>query len=205
MRGRSARYVSGVAGCGVGMAVVVTGAVLLAAPSGKPAPNAGTVPKTGHAAAAPAASYGAPPARITVPGWFTAPVEPVAADVHGAVRVPHSPRELGWWALGGIPGSRRGTVLLAGHVDSRDAGLGVLVVLRDIPTGTPVDITATDGSHHRYTLTARRTYPKNALPADLFTGRGGERLALVTCTGPFDAAHGGYGNTLVVYGTPTGN
>ncbi|WP_344633797.1 class F sortase [Streptomyces glaucosporus] len=168
--------------------------------------SAGTVPGAAAPSPAvpssPALPAAAPPVSLTLPGRFTAPVEAVAADAGGALRLPESPRRLGWWALGGTPGAGRGTVLLAGHVDVRGAGPGVFAALREVPLGTYADVTTADGERHRYVITARRVHRREALPGDLFGSGGAARLALVTCTGRWRPETGGYEENLVLYGVP---
>lgn len=185
----------------MGLAAVAAGVLLLDAPA-PPAGNAGTVPGAGRTAAVPRPSPAAPPLALSVPGHLTAPVEAVAAGTDGALRLPDSPRRLGWWALGGTPGAARGTVLLAGHVDVRGAGPGVFAALRGVPLGAHAEVITADGVRHRYVITARRTYRREALPGDLFSARGAARLALVTCTGRWRREAGGYEENLVLYGVP---
>ncbi|WP_344322682.1 class F sortase [Streptomyces macrosporus] len=184
--------------------MAVAGALSLGAPAPS-VENAGTVPGPGRAAPVPSSSPAAPaapPVALTVPGRFTAPVEAVAVDADGALRLPESPHRLGWWALGGTPGSGRGTVLLAGHVDVRDGGPGVFAALRAVPVGAHAEVATADGGRHRYVITARRVHRKEALPRDLFGAEGTARLALVTCTGRWRPETGGYEENLVLYGVP---
>ncbi|MFF8829657.1 class F sortase [Streptomyces sp. NPDC015131] len=168
-------------------------------------PDAGTVP---GAAAAPSTAGGAaraysPPVSLGLPGHVRAmPVDPVTADAAGALAVPPSPARLGWWALGAPPGAPRGTVLLAGHLDSAAEGPGPFEALHDVPLGARAEVTAADGRRHTYRIVARRTHAKKALPRDLFTARGAARLALVTCAGDFDPATRAYAENLVLYGEP---
>ncbi|MFG3494233.1 class F sortase [Streptomyces sp. NPDC047928] len=164
-----------------------------------PAAAADTVP----AAAAPTGAAHAPPAALTLPGHFTdVPVDPVGTARDGALDVPGSPRRLGWWALGARPGAPHGTVLLAGHLDTADEGVGPFEELHAVPLGAPVRLTTADGTHHAYRIVARRTYRKDRLPPDLFSAHGTPRLALITCAGAFDPEARAYAGNLVLYATP---
>lgn len=188
-----------------GLCSVVVGVLLLAA--GPPVPgDAGTLPgalpEYGPAVARAVPARVAPPRGLVVPGVLRAPVDPVAAGTDGALQVPEAPHRLGWWALGALPGQARGTVLLVGHLDSAAEGPGAFAALPGLRLGTRVDLTDTDGRRHRYEITARRTYPREALPRDLFTTAGPPRLALVTCAGRFDPAARRYEENLVLYGRP---
>ncbi|MEU9980215.1 class F sortase [Streptomyces sp. NPDC050856] len=168
------------------------------------APDAGTLPPADapRAVAAEAAAH-SPPVTLTVPGHLRAtPVDPVTATRDGSLAVPESPSRLGWWALGAPPGAPRGTLLLAGHLDSATEGAGPFEALHDVPIGARVHVTAADGVRHTYTVVARRTYAKRDLPRDLFTSQGSPRLALVTCAGDFDPDERVYAGNLVLYGVP---
>jgi hypothetical protein len=146
-----------------------------------------------------------PPRLLRGPDGFRAPIVPVAADTHGALALPGNGRRGGWWALGSAPGAPRGTVLIAGHLDVRGAGPGAFAALHTLPLPSRIELTGADSHTYAYRITARRTYPRQALPPDLFTREGPPRLALVTCTGAYDRNTGGYESNLVLYGTPVGS
>ncbi|MGW7264504.1 class F sortase [Streptomyces sp. NPDC054842] len=164
--------------------------------------DAGQVPSATTPHVAPAgARVPSPPRKVRGPGGFRASVVPVAATADGEVAVPKDARSSGWWALGSPAGASRGTVLIAGHVDTR-AGLGAFAAIHDLPLGAKVRVIAADGHSYAYVVAARRTYPQRNLPRDLFTRRGAPRLALLTCGGTFERETGGYDSNLVVYATP---
>ncbi|MEE1753691.1 class F sortase [Streptomyces sp. SP18CS02] len=188
------------------MSVVVAVALtLMRPPSGAPhaglAADAGALPTA--AAPPPAPPAHSPPVTLVVPGHIAPmPVDPVAVGREGALALPASPFRLGWWALGARPGDARGTVLLAAHLDSAEQGAGPFQALHTVPLGADVRLTTADGVRHTYTLVARRTHPKAALPRDLFAADGVPRLALVTCTGAYDPGSRAYADNLVLYGVP---
>ncbi|MFR9801860.1 class F sortase [Pseudonocardia sp. RS010] len=131
-----------------------------------------------------------------------APVVPVGTAPDGALVVPDPPRTVGWWAPGALAGSGTGTVVVAGHVDSRVAGIGTLAVLPELTVGEPVVLTGADGRAVRYRVVARREFAKAALPADTFARTGPPRLVLVTCGGRFDPGTRSYEDNIVVYAEP---
>ncbi|WP_049714799.1 class F sortase [Streptomyces caatingaensis] len=141
-----------------------------------------------------------PPVRVEIRGRLVAAVVAVAADGHGALELPRPPGTVGWWALGARPGAGRGTVLIAGHLDTREYGPGAFAALRHVPRGAAVLVTGADGRAHRYVVTRRRSYAKEALPADLFSATGPPRLALVTCSGAYDRRRHRYAENLVLLG-----
>jgi hypothetical protein len=182
-----------------GIAAVAAGSLFLFSP-GQPG-NAGHVPGArGSSLEREAAAV--PPVRVVLPGYVDAALVPVAAGLDGNLQIPNPPSRAGWWALGAAPGSAGGTVLLAGHVDTAKHGLGAFAALWNVPLDTKVTVTSGDGLRHRYRITARRTYRRTALPADLFSGAVAPRLALVTCVGPYDRSAHRYADNLVLYGEP---
>jgi hypothetical protein len=146
------------------------------------------------------APAGGPPqeARIAALGMVAA-VDAVTVDRDGRLHVPADPARLGWWIGAARPGDPHGTVLLTGHVDTAEAGRGALFRLQTLPMGATVELVAA-GQVFRYRVTARRSYAKTRLPADLFRVDGPPRLALVTCGGRFD--NGTYASNVIVYADP---
>ncbi|GAA2857967.1 hypothetical protein GCM10010472_14200 [Pseudonocardia halophobica] len=146
---------------------------------------------------------GTVPVRLDLPArTATAPVVPVGTGPGGALVVPDPPQTVGWWEPGALAGSGTGTVVIAGHVDSRVAGIGILAVLPELAVGEPVVLTGDDGRAVRYRVAARREFGKAALPADTFARTGPPRLVLVTCGGRFDPATRSYEDNIVVYAEP---
>lgn len=136
-------------------------------------------------------------------GGHTATV--VRAPVRdGRLELPTDSRRVGWWTDGARAGDPFGTVLLAGHVDSLDTGIGFFARLLDSAVGD--EVTLFDGHHSRtYRVTSVRDLPKTDLVAatDVFSTSGQPRLALVTCTGTFDERTHHYDENRVVLATPT--
>jgi hypothetical protein len=146
----------------------------------------------------------APPQAVAIPAaGVSAPVVVMGVRPDGELRVPESPRVVGWWVGSAPAGSPDATTLLAGHVDSAAEGVGALAALRDLGPGARIELTDVFTERHAYRVVARRTYPKYALPDDVFAVRGRARLVLVTCGGPFDESAGRYRDNVVVYAVPS--
>ncbi|GAA2942271.1 class F sortase [Streptomyces enissocaesilis] len=143
-----------------------------------------------------------PPRGIRGPGRFEAALVPVAAAADGALVLPEEPGTGGRWALGAAPDASRGTVLVAGRLDTRESGPGVFAALHQWELGARTVLTGADGRAHTYRITARRSYRQETLPGGLFDSGGAPRPALVTCAGRYDRATGRYEDNLVLYGTP---
>ena len=156
----------------------------------RPAHDVGTVPVAAPLVEARVAP-GVVPATVSIRG-VDAPVVPVSTAPDGSLTLPEEPTTVGWWSPGALPGSGSGSVVLAGHVDSRVAGVGERITLRD-----------NDGRDIIYDVVARREYHKAELPPDLFTRTGAARLVLITCGGRFDPAARRYDDNVVVFATPT--
>jgi hypothetical protein len=147
---------------------------------------------------------GVVPVRVGIPSIdIVAPLRPVGVTGDGQMEIPPDPRVMGWYRFGASPGERsRGSVVLAGHLDSRRFGLGPLARLRDMQPGDPVEVTLADGTGRSYRVTGLERYDRQALPAFLFSRTGPERLRVITCGGEYDAEAGGYQQNLVVTAVP---
>jgi sortase (surface protein transpeptidase) len=195
--------------------VVGDGSVSSAATSPGPGPSAGSGPDTGtgrrprDVVRADDASLEAattqqprPPSRLRVPRLgLDFAVTPVGVTQDRQMELPDDPRVLGWYRFGTAPGGR-GSVVLAGHVDSRTYGVGPLVALQSISAGVRVEVVTGANRVQAYRVDSIERFDQGALPAALFARTGPERLRLVTCTGPYLPESGGYQQNLVVSAVP---
>jgi len=178
------------------------GPAFTAADTGQLPTVAGAPVLTQQASAAGVDLRGAAPVRLIAPGvHLTAPVRPVGVTA-GALDVPDDVHTLGWSQDGAAAGSRQGTVVVDGHVDSAGQGIGALASIARMRLGDRLTLN-TAHSAFDYVVQARRHYPKDALPTDLFTRTGPARLALITCGGPFNTTTRHYRDNIVLYATPT--
>lgn len=194
--------------------VTATAAESSAVPTESSPPSEGTVaptPSPGSDAAPPSAGTlspapdrSFPPTSLRVAAIeVAAPVVSTTVDATGALVVPESPREVGWWSGGAAPGAPYGTILMAGHVDSVEEGVGSLVDLSRTPVGATVRVAGPGGAAQAYRVVARRSYPKTTLPwRELFRQDVPARLLLVTCGGDFDRRTGHYERIVVVFAVP---
>ncbi len=211
------RRAAGWAALAAGLSASVAG-VVLATHAVRPPEEAGAVPVavgapvTGPAPSAtasavrpktvPAPPPWATPNRVTIDRLRAdAPVEAVGVRADRSLAVPDEGATLGWWIGSATPGSPRGTVVIAGHVDTAEDGPGALFRLETLPLGAKIEVRAGDRVV-AYRAVARRSYPKQRLPADLFATDTAPRLALVTCGGTF--SDGVYSRNVVVYAEPLG-
>lgn len=133
-----------------------------------------------------------------------AAVETVDTGPGGELRLPADPGHVGWWQSGAMSGDAYGSVVLAGHIDSRDRGIGFLVRLLQAQPGD--EVVLDDGAYEqRYRVGSAQDVPKASLATstDTFSQSVPGRLVLLTCTGPFDpVTH--YPDNLVVLADPVG-
>lgn len=180
----------------------------------EPGPSAVLEPRRPEAAGSPFGPVDgmAPPAGPETPR--TVRVQVASADIDSAVRpvgvspdgqmaLPPRPEVLGWYRYGPAPGAGTGSVVLAGHLDSKRYGLGPLVGLRQVEVGDEVEVTRSDGTAKGYVVVDVRRYDRQALPEELFARTGPERLRIITCGGEFLPDEGGYQQNLVVTAEPS--
>lgn len=195
----------------LGAALLVTGVVVSAQGSPRPA-DAGTVPLSVLGDLGPMASpAGTPetglpaaevPVALALPGRGVTTIVPEGLTA-GALNLPQAVSQLGWWTGGAGLSSDHGSLVVAGHVDSAEQGVGYFAALRDVPLGSDVVLRGKDGADHRFQVVGRRSYPKaQPLPASLFAQDVTTRVVLITCTGAFEETTHSYADTLVVYGVP---
>lgn len=138
-----------------------------------------------------------------LPGGAGAPVLK-ATTVDGQLQVPGA-RRVGWWDGGAEAGDPFGSVVLAGHVDSKTEGLGFFSRLRGVRRG---EVVVLNGSGHTasYRVVSVVSVRRDALAtkSGAFDQTTDHRLVLITCTGAYDASRGGYEDNLVVTAVPIG-
>jgi hypothetical protein len=144
------------------------------------------------------------PTELVLPGGATAAVLP-AKTVDGELAVPERVQQVGWWDGGAEAGDPFGSVVIAGHVDSAKEGIGFFVRLLKVRAD---DVVVLRGAGHSasYRVDSVTSVPKGALAtaSGAFEQTGDHRLVLITCTGAYDRARGGYEKNLVVSATPLG-
>lgn len=144
------------------------------------------------------------PARLRVADvGLNAPVDATGVRDDGLMEIPDDGDRAGWYRYGPSPGGGRGSVVIAGHVDTTE-GLGAMAALREVPLGTTVEVEMSDGGVREYEIVGRETVPKDDLAtAEIFERDGPERLTLITCGGPWRSSESSYRDNVVVVAAPT--
>src|SRR5262249_4951611 len=106
------------------------------------------------------------PARVRIVNLdIDAPVFASGIDVkQGVLDVPPQISRLGWWLDGALPGSPKGAVLIAGHVDSAAAGAGALFRLKEANRGDRIEVTTKNGRTFAYRVVSVQAMLKKDLP-----------------------------------------
>ena len=175
-------------------------------PPGAPLPAApfdrrGVVEAATPATAEAPPSYG--PDRLGIPSLgVDAPVVPEPVTEGGELVVPGNPRTIGRWGAGPDLASVSGTIVLAGHVNVAEVGLGALAELHRLAPGALVVTTDARGRPTSWRVDALLVRAKDDLPA--FPTDGPRRLAIVTCGGPLLRTPAGntYRDNVIAFATP---
>jgi hypothetical protein len=143
-----------------------------------------------------------------------APVSAHRLNADGSLYVPPDPRKVSWASQDMAPGSSKGTVILAGHVNFGGVA-GAFSDLADYQVGQVITLVLSDGRRLKYAVAASPIeVKKDALGPrrqELFDqshsyGAAGRpktgRLLLLSCGGVFDNRTGHYESNIFVYALP---
>lgn len=134
----------------------------------------------------------------------SAAVQTIDTTGTGELSLPKDPGQVGWWQSGALAGDAFGSVVLAGHIDSRDQGIGFFIRLLHVQPSD--EVLLSDATYQqRYRVVSTREIPKASLATstDTFLQHVPGHLVLLTCTGRYDpTTH--YPDNLVVTADPIG-
>ena len=144
------------------------------------------------------------PEVVVLPGNAEAPVQP-AATVDGQLKVPENVDHVGWWDASASAGDPFGHTVIAGHVDAANGATGFFKRLKQMQKGDVVTLRG-GGRRLSYRVSTVEDIPRRALANDsqAFDQSGDHRLVLITCTGRYIRARGGYQDNRVVTAAPIG-
>jgi hypothetical protein len=144
-----------------------------------------------------------PPVRLRIGAIdLTARVDGIGVDPDsGELALPAADRA-GWYRSGPGVETDRGSIVIAGHVDTW-RGPGVFLRLAELAPGDEITLTSADGGRRTFEVVGREVHEKADLPLGRYFSRdGAPRLTLITCTGSFDRDDRGYRDNLVVTAVP---
>lgn len=121
----------------------------------------------------------------------------------GAVEVPTSYEEVGWYKYGPTPGEI-GPAVVLGHVDSYE-GPAVFYSLGQVEKGDMIYVERSDGITVEFQVTKLERRPQGGFPtASVYGDIDHAGLRLITCTGIYDRSVFRYTHNLIVYAEMTG-
>ncbi|MGW5577793.1 class F sortase [Micromonospora chokoriensis] len=165
-----------------------------------PAGNASPVPATrpGELTSGPLMAS-SPPTRVSIPSLkATAAIVALGLQADGAMQVPDSATDVGWFTKAPTPGAL-GPAVLAGHVNWKGRR-GTFFDLGKLPVGAGITVDRQDGGTAMFTVTRVEQYPKDRFPTDeVYGATDHAALRLVTCGGEFDDATQHYRDNVIVY------
>jgi LPXTG-site transpeptidase (sortase) family protein len=140
------------------------------------------------------------PQKISIPAInVDTSIEQVALDPQGNMDVPKTDYTVGWYKLGFKPG-QKGSAVLSGHLDKKDASPAVFWKLSDLKAGDKIITTDVNGKSYTFTVTHLVEYPYDALPLnEIFAASDKANLNLITCKGNWNDTTKIYSHRLVVY------
>ncbi|MET3903328.1 class F sortase [Paenarthrobacter sp. 4246] len=151
----------------------------------------GTTPT--QPAAAPA------PTSLQVAGTsIDMPVIPVGVASGGAMEIPETFYEAGWYRFGPAPGAAQGAAVLAGHIDTT-SDQAPFSQLKSLPAGTLVTVGRQGAPSLRYRVVSVTLMAKDAFDGEsLFRRTGPHELKVVTCGGRWLDERMDYSDNVIV-------
>jgi sortase (surface protein transpeptidase) len=143
------------------------------------------------------------PVAVSIPAiGVSSKLQDLGRTSTGALAVPTSWYEAGWYKYGAVPGSL-GTAVIAGHVDSI-SGPAIFYRLSQLREGDKVSVKLSSGKTVHFSVIGLRIYAKNKFPTStVFGARSYHALNLITCAGSFDYSTGHYLSNLIVFTAQT--
>ena len=183
---------------GVVLVIILIGLALLVPKQAYMPDDTGSAPvKT--APAGPVMSEAAP-TKLSIPklGIETTFEEPLGLAPDGAIEIPDSYTQVGWYQHGPTPGEY-GPAVILGHVDSV-SGPAVFFPLGQLEAGNDIFIDRADGSVAHFIVEKIERYEQVAFPtAKVYGDIDHAGLRLITCSGTFKKGEQRYTHNLVVY------
>jgi len=140
------------------------------------------------------------PKRLQIPAAAidTTFEKSLGLDDNGAIEVPDSYDEVGWYEYGPTPGEL-GPAVILGHVDSYE-GPAVFFRLGQVSVGDEIIIDRADGTIARFEVTALERHLQSGFPTALVYGDIDHAgLRLITCSGVFIRGQQQYTHNLIVF------
>lgn len=138
------------------------------------------------------------PARIIIPKLnIDTTVIHLGLTADGNMDTPTKLTDTGWYKYGSHPGDE-GSAVIAGHVGVSSKP-GIFINLRNLQKGDQISIVDDQNQTATFTVRELRTYKQDGQPPEVFRGKGGAYLNLITCTGSWQKNQQTFSDRLVVF------
>ncbi|OGN01633.1 MAG: hypothetical protein A3I26_03415 [Candidatus Yanofskybacteria bacterium RIFCSPLOWO2_02_FULL_43_10] len=140
------------------------------------------------------------PLRLKIPVInIDSAVEYVGLDFDGAMDVPKSQDNVGWFEIGSRPGGN-GSAVIAGHYGQQNNKGSVFDDLHKLRKGDKLYVEDEKGAIVAFVVRESRRYDPKADASEVFSSSDGKaHLNLVTCEGVWDEATQQYPKRLVLF------
>ncbi len=137
-------------------------------------------------------------ARILIPSInVNAAIKDMGLTPEGAMAVPDSNVDTGWFSYGTRPGET-GSAVIGGHNDWNNAA-GVFYRLEELSIGDVITVVDAQGVSTLFVVRETRMYNPTDDATGIFTSASGAHLNVITCSGVFDATTNSYTKRFVVF------
>lgn len=138
------------------------------------------------------------PVRLIIPTLsVNANVIHVGLTPDGDMDAPAKLADAGWFKYGSHPGDE-GSAVIAGHVGGT-SNPGIFINLNKLQRGDRISVIDDKGQTTSFTVRELRTYNREGRPEEVFRGKGGAYLNLITCAGRWQEGHKTFSERLVVF------
>lgn len=140
-----------------------------------------------------------PPVSLQVAGTsIDMPVTPVGVASGGAMEIPETFYQAGWYRFGPVPGAAEGTAVLAGHIDTT-SDQAPFSQLKSLPAGTAITVGRQGAPALNYRVVSVTLMAKDAFDGEsLFRRTGPHELKVVTCGGRWLDERMDYSDNVIV-------
>lgn len=140
-----------------------------------------------------------PPVSLQVAGTsIDMGVVPVGVAPGGAMEIPETFYEAGWYRFGPAPGAAQGSAVLAGHIDTT-SDQAPFSQLKSLPAGTLITVGREGAPALNYRVVSVTLMAKDAFDGEsLFRRTGPHELKVVTCGGRWLDERMDYSDNVIV-------
>lgn len=141
----------------------------------------------------------ADPVRVEIPSIrASSTLAPLVLDAKGALEVPKTAEQAGWYADGVTPGDP-GPGIIVGHIDYA-GDPGVFQRLDELEVGDEVYVATADATVLRFVVYRTQQVSKAAFPwREVAADTEGPELRIISCTGKYRPEVRSYSDNLIVF------